>query len=243
MRKMVRALPLLLVLACARDEPKPVPEPEIVATPTAAPDRPSAPSRDSHLLPDLVRDGAVGLVRVENPAALDVVGIDAAGAVTCNAKGSEPNAPQDACRDPRIAFRWKDSVTHAFQDAVHQFTGPAQTNARVDLLARNRLVRSWNVSAANQPKGCGGKGTVLSQSHVTLDITCKGDKAVVRWTIWRPFLTRDCDAAERRTRAIGPDLRCPMSRDDEHAEVAEAGIVQIDLTSGQSETIDLRSGG
>lgn len=261
MRKMVRALPLLLLLACSRPEPQPAPVAEIVEDSTAAADsasasaakadEPASPpsygavsaSRETHPLPELVDEGAMGLARVMNPAAIDVVGIDATGAVTCNEKRSEPNAPKDACRDPRIALRWKESVTHAFQDAVHQLSGPAQTNARVDLVAHNRVVRSFNVSASYQPKGCGSKGTVLSQSHVTMDITCAGDTAVVRWAIWRAFLVRECDAGERRTRAIGPDLRCPMSREDEHAEVAESGIVQIDLTTGKGETIELRRPG
>jgi hypothetical protein len=245
---MGRALPLLLVLACGRREPEPAPEPEITGAviasdATASPDAPSgvvSASRDTHPLPDLVREGAPALARVLNPAALDVIGIDAEGKVTCREKGSEPNAPNEACRDPRIAFRWKQSITHSFQDAVHQLSGPTQTNARVDLLARNRVVRTFNVSASNQPKGCGSKGTVLAQTHLTVDLTCVGDKAIARWAIWRAFLTGDCDAGERRTRAIGPDLRCPMSRDDEHAEVADAGILQIDLSTGEAETIDLQ---
>ncbi|HWB78883.1 MAG TPA: hypothetical protein VG755_28170 [Nannocystaceae bacterium] len=246
-------LPILFVLAC--DRPDPVPEPEITGapiatqepsaktdTPEALPDGAVSKSRDTHPLPDLVGEGALGLARVVNPAAVHVVGIDAAGAVTCNEKRSEKNAPQDACRDPRIALRWNDRTTHAFQDAVHQISGPTQTNARVDLLARNKVARSFNVSASNQPKGCGSKGTVLAQTHLTLDITCAGDTAVVRWAIWRAFLTRECDAGERRTRAIGPDLRCPMAKDDEHAEVAEAGIVQIDLATGAAEAIELQRG-
>lgn len=246
---------MLFVLACGRSDSEGAPE--VVEPASATPSSSAAAdatqpqpqpqrmytSREEHPLDELVREGALGLARVVNPAALDVVGIDAAGAVTCNEKRSEPNAPGTACRDPRIAFRWKDSVTHHFQDAVHQLSGPAQTNARVDLLARNRVVRSFNVSASNQPKGCGGKGVVLAQSHMTVDITCAGDTAVVRWAIWRAFLTRECDAGERRTRAIGPDLRCPMSKDDEHAEVAEAGIVKIDLATGEGESIDLQRAG
>lgn len=250
MHEMRRALPLLLVLACGRSEQDGAVEqvePASAATSSSAqPDTRTQrmyTSREEHPLDELVREDAMGLARVANPAAIAVVGIDAAGAVTCNGKGSEPNAPETACRDPRIALRWKDTVSHHFQDAVHQIAGPPQTNARVDLLARNRVVRSFNVSASNQPKGCGGKGVVLTQTHMTLDITCKGDTAVVRWAIWRAFLTRECDAGERRTRATGPDLRCPMSKDDEHAEVAEAGIVKIDLKTGEGETIELAAPG
>jgi hypothetical protein len=192
----------------------------------------------SHLLPELVPEGRPSLSGVYNPAAVDIVAIGADGQVSCGPKRPPPPAApgSPACRDPRLAFRWTDGVRHDYQDAVHQISGTLG-EASVALWVGERVARLWSVSGAEEPRGCGFNNIVRRQTYLTIDVTCAGDVAVVRWVIWRGFLQRECEDAGRPTRAIGPDLRCPMPRDDPHADVVDSGIDRVDLRTGRSEPL------
>ncbi len=100
-------------------------------------------------------------------------------------------------------------------------------------------MRSWPLGAGVEPRGCGKRGIMRQESSLNVDVTCSGDVAVVRWVIWRSFLNRECDRQPRSTRSIGPDLRCPMPKEDSHARVIASGIESVDLQAGTARPIEL----
>jgi hypothetical protein len=199
----------------------------------------SASDAERGTLPLLLKEDALSLAAVYNPAAIDLIKIDSKGRVTCEPKQRVARElPKIACRDPRLALSWR-SASRYHHDGVHIFGGAIGTTSRVSLEVNDRAAKTWSFDAAKVARGCGHEGFVLQQKTLIIDLSCANDIAVARWVMWKSFLTRECDRTDRSTRAIGPDLRCKIRKDDPNAEVLESGVELIDLQRGTSRSIEL----
>lgn len=155
-------------------------------------------------------------------------------------EGELPEADERACRDERLALVFDESdVRHDFLEGRHQLMGPIMGESVVEATIGGSPALSVAMAPQISPRGCGQEGIVRQQPFSTMEIQCRGDVGVVRWALWRNFLNRDCDAQNRGTRSIGPELRCVILPGDAnaHAHVIESGLIRIDLNSGETEDL------
>lgn len=191
-------------------------------------------------LTTLVPEGSAGLALLYNPAAIDVVAIDASR-ILCLPQATAATIPSArlACRDARLALKWLDpNVTHTYFPGVHKLTGSIADTSDVVLLVGDRVAMTWTLEPHLGPVVGRPTLTARQQQSLILDLTCSGDIAVARWVVWRGFPVA-LPGQGRPTRAIGPDLRCRTQREDSFAVVVRGGASRIDLTNGAVGSIDL----
>lgn len=200
----------------------------------------SALPDDARPLTALVPEGSAGLALLHNPAAAEVVAIDA-NRILCIPQAVAATLPSArlACRDRRLALKWLGpNVTHHYSDGVHGFAGPIADTSDVVLFVGDQVAMTWTLEPHLGPVE-GRPALIARQTQsLILDLTCSGDVAVARWVVWRGFPVA-VPGKGRSTRAIGPDLRCRTQREDPHAVVVRGGSSRIDLTSGTVRPIDL----